>query len=176
MATGRTERNAQGTEHGVRGRHVDGMDGLVEFKVDGSGTPVLFEAAGDDESAGARLVARGTGPVQASATFETALDSVRSAAQSALRVLRDGPLSPDGVEIEFGVKLSAEAGAFITKGTAEGHLVVRLTWTPASPADGQPGQGRGELRAQPQTTRTGHDDPDPADATATTPRTETPRP
>ncbi|WWQ68970.1 CU044_2847 family protein [Streptomyces sp. Q6] len=116
------------------------MDGLVEFKVDGTGTPILFEVAGDEET-GARMVARGGGPVQATATFETALDSVRSAAQSALRVLRDGPLSPDGVEIEFGVKLSAEAGAFITKGTAEGHLVVKLSWsreTPQDPAAGAP--------------------------------------
>ena len=121
MAPGATERN-------VRGQHV-GTDGLVEYRI-GDGTPVMFEAAGEDEARGARLVARGGGPLQATRTFESALDSVRSAAESALRVLRDGTLAPDGVEIEFGVKLSAEAGAVITKGTAEGHLVVRLTWSP----------------------------------------------
>ncbi|MFC9610962.1 CU044_2847 family protein [Streptomyces sp. NPDC056938] len=53
----------------------------------------------------------------------------RSAAESALRVFREGPLKPDGVEIEFGVKMSAEAGALIAKGTAEGHLVVKLSWS-----------------------------------------------
>ena len=52
----------------------------------------------------------------------------------ALRVFRDGSLRPDGVEIEFGVKLSAETGAIIAKGTAEGHLVVRLTWSPSAAA------------------------------------------
>ncbi|NEB74195.1 hypothetical protein G3I40_02905 [Streptomyces sp. SID14478] len=98
----------------------------------GGDTPVLFEAAGEDEARGARLVARGGGPLRATQTFESALDSVRTAAESALRVLRDGTLAPDGVEIEFGVKLSAEAGAVITKGAAEGHLVVRLSWAPGA--------------------------------------------
>ena len=37
---------------------------------------------------------------------------------------------PDAVELEFGVKLTAETGAIIAKGAAEGHLVVRLSWTP----------------------------------------------
>ncbi|MFA3838259.1 CU044_2847 family protein [Streptomyces aureus] len=76
----------------------------------------------------ARL-ARGPSTAQAVGTFESALDGACSAAESALRVFREGPLKPDGVEIEFGVKMSAEAGAVIAKGTAEGHLVVKLSWS-----------------------------------------------
>lgn len=134
------------------------MDGLVEFTVeDGVGGPVLFESDPAEEEAGARLVSRNreTGAVRAAATFESALTSVRGAAESALHVLRDGTLAPDTVELEFGVKLSAEAGAVITKGTAEGHLVVRLSWTP---------QGRGEPREQPRPARAGAQDTEPADA------------
>jgi hypothetical protein len=84
---------------------------------------------------GTRLVGRGDGgPVaQASSTFAGALDGVRSAAQSALRVFRDGSLCPDSVELEFGVKLTAEAGAVIAKGAAEGQLVVRLGWSSRRP-------------------------------------------
>ncbi|MFD7183754.1 CU044_2847 family protein [Streptomyces sp. NPDC059904] len=33
------------------------------------------------------------------------------------------------MQIEFGVKMSAEASAVIAKGTAEGHLVVKLSWS-----------------------------------------------
>jgi hypothetical protein len=106
------------------------MDGLVEFRT-GDGAVVAVEAV--EERSGSRLVSRGDGTVQATRTFESALDGVRSAAESALRVFRDGSLKPDGVEIEFGVKLSAETGAFIAKGTAEGHLVVKLTWSPSTP-------------------------------------------
>lgn len=105
------------------------MERLVEFET-ADGAVVSVEAV--EERSGSRLVSRGDGTVQAAHTFERALDGVRAATSSALRVFRDGPLRPDGIEIEFGVKLSAETGAIIAKGTAEGHLVVKLTWSPGA--------------------------------------------
>ncbi|MEU3525145.1 CU044_2847 family protein [Streptomyces sp. NPDC038707] len=112
-------------------------DGLVEFRTE-DGALVVVDGGGP--RSGARLVSRGDGPAQAARTFEGALDSVRAAADAALRVFRDGSLRPDGVEIEFGVRLSAEAGAVIAKGSAEGHLVVKLSWSPerAEPAPAAP--------------------------------------
>jgi hypothetical protein len=110
------------------------MEGMVEFRT-GDGAVIMVEAA--EEQSGSRLVSRRPdGTVQATRTFESALDGVRAAAESALRIFRDGTLRPDGVEIEFGVKMSAEAGAIIAKGTAEGHLVVKLTWSPSASAAG----------------------------------------
>ncbi|MFD3310289.1 CU044_2847 family protein [Streptomyces sp. NPDC058694] len=103
------------------------MDGLVEFKTD-DGAVIVVEGV-EDES-GSRLVARADGTVQAARTFEGSLEGVRAAAESALRVFRDGSLKPDTVEIEFGVKLTAEAGALIAKSAVEGHLVVKLSWSP----------------------------------------------
>jgi hypothetical protein len=121
------------TEPQLNGKgNGDTVDGLMEFKTD-DGTVIAVEAP-TERRPGSRLVARADGTVQAARTFEGALDGVRAAAQAALRVFRDGALRPDGVEIEFGVKLSAETGAIIAKGTAEGHLVVRLTWSPSSPS------------------------------------------
>ncbi len=97
----------------------------------GSGA-VLVEA--DGPQPGARPVARGGNSlVRAGQTLDEALVGIRTAAESALAVFRDGALRPDGVELEFGVKLSAEAGAVIAKTAVEGHLVVRLSWSP----DGQ---------------------------------------
>ncbi|GHD29986.1 hypothetical protein GCM10010335_19580 [Streptomyces galbus] len=117
---------------GAQSRSTDGgtMAALVEFTT-ADGVAVAVEAA-EPPRPGSRLVARDNGVVQASRTFEGALEGVRAAAESALRVFRDGSLRPDGVEIEFGVKLSAETGAIIAKGTAEGHLVVKLSWSPAT--------------------------------------------
>ncbi|MFE9659539.1 MULTISPECIES: CU044_2847 family protein [unclassified Streptomyces] len=104
------------------------MDELVEFRTD-DGTTVVVSAP--RETAGSRPVSRGgSGPTQAARTFEASLDGARAAAESALRVFRDGTLRPDSVEIEFGVRLTAETGAVIVKGAAEGHLLVRLTWSP----------------------------------------------
>lgn len=105
------------------------MERLVEFET-ADGAVVSVESA--EERSGSRLVSRGDGTVQATRTFEGALEGVRAAADSALRVFRDGTLRPDGIEIEFGVKLSAETGAIIAKGTAEGHLVVKLSWSPGA--------------------------------------------
>ncbi|USQ88143.1 hypothetical protein NFX46_33020 [Streptomyces phaeoluteigriseus] len=106
------------------------MAAVVEFTTD-DGAVVAVESV-EEQRPGSRLVARGDGTVRAARTFEGALEGVRSAAESALRVFRDGALRPDGVEIEFGVKLAAETGAIIAKGTAEGHLIVRLTWSPSA--------------------------------------------
>ncbi|MHA5051338.1 CU044_2847 family protein [Streptomyces sp. SD15] len=103
------------------------MDGLVEFKTD-DGALVVVE--GIEDGSGSRLVARADGTVQAARTFEGSLEGVRAAAESALSVFRDGSLRPDSVEIEFGVKLTAEAGALIAKSAVEGHLVVKLSWSP----------------------------------------------
>jgi hypothetical protein len=102
------------------------MNKLLEFTTE-DGAVVVVESA--DGPGGTRLVSRGEGPAaQATRTFEGALDNVRAAAHSALRVFRDGALRPDSVELEFAVKLTAEAGAVIAKGAAEGQLVVRLSW------------------------------------------------
>lgn len=121
------------------------MDGLVEFRTE-DGALVVVE--GVATRSGARLVSRGDGPAQAARTFEGALDGVRAAAAAALRVFRDGSLRPDAVEIEFGVRLSAEAGAVIAKGTAEGHLIVKLNWSPGqTPERTAPGPTTSEVTA-----------------------------
>ncbi|MGV9278194.1 CU044_2847 family protein [Streptomyces griseosporeus] len=111
------------------------MDDLVEFRTDSGASVVVVT---DGESRGARPVSRGDGVLrQAGQTFDGALESIHSAAESALRVFRDGQLKPDAVEIEFGVKLTAEAGAVIAKTAMEGHLVVKLSWSPGA-AGGTP--------------------------------------
>ncbi len=106
------------------------MDALVEFKTD-SGASVVV--AVDEQSSGARRVSRGDDALlRAGQTFDEALEGIHAAAESALRVFRDGRLKPDAVEIEFGVKLTAEAGAIIAKSSLEGHLVVKLNWKPGT--------------------------------------------
>ncbi|WP_371665918.1 hypothetical protein OG508_08660 [Streptomyces sp. NBC_01108] len=113
------------------------MTALMEFTTD-SGATVTVEV--DRHTPGAQLVALGDDNTLARAgrTFDSALTGIRSAAESALAVFRDGALKPDGVELEFGVKITAEAGAVIAKSAVEGHLVVKLSWspgaTPATPA------------------------------------------
>lgn len=65
---------------------------------------------------------------EAHQTFENALERVRGAAVTALRTFRDKAVGADEVVLEFGVKLTAEAGAVIAKTAAEAHLTVTLKW------------------------------------------------
>jgi hypothetical protein len=58
----------------------------------------------------------------------SALGQVRDAADVALRQFREMISKPDEVQIEFGVKLTAQAGAVIAKSGLEGQLKVKLTW------------------------------------------------
>jgi hypothetical protein len=94
--------------------------------------PIVVEV--DDDEPGFESIARNPGEVihDVQGRFEDALVTLRGAARSALTVFRDDVLDPDGVEIEFGVKLNATAGAVIAKSTMEGHLVVKLTWARGS--------------------------------------------
>lgn len=84
----------------------------------------------DDEEAGfqpASLSFDGT-VYTANERFETALAGARRAAEKTLATFRDLSLRPDGVELEFGIKLNAAAGAVIAKAATEAHLQVKLTW------------------------------------------------
>jgi hypothetical protein len=104
------------------------MAALMEFTTDGGAT-VMVEV--DRHAPGAQLVSRGENSLaRACRTFDSALEGIRSAAESALAVFRNGDLKPDGVELEFGVKITAEAGAVIAKSAVEGHLIVKLSWSP----------------------------------------------
>ena len=40
-------------------------------------------------------------------------------------------LKPDGIELQFGVKLGGEMGVpFVAKGTSEASFSIKLTWAP----------------------------------------------
>lgn len=63
---------------------------------------------------------------KAATTFEHALSEVRTAAGAALAQFRD--LGPDEVELKFGVKLDAQAGAVIARTGLQGQFEVKLKW------------------------------------------------
>jgi len=65
---------------------------------------------------------------QATDTFESALEKVRTAAEGILRQLRSLAQPPDEVAVEFGVKMSAESGAIIAKASGEANFKINLTW------------------------------------------------
>jgi hypothetical protein len=103
------------------------MSELVGFRLGDGTASVIVEV--DDDEPGVRLAAGGRdGVPDASATFDAGFVRVREAAARALAQLSTLPKPPSTVELEFGVKLSAQAGAVIAKTGVEGHLKIKMIW------------------------------------------------
>lgn len=103
------------------------MKRLVEFPLEDGGT-ILVEVDVPEE---AGMVPAGLGegvPEKARQSFEAALDKVRPAAQTIIKKLRSLHDPPDEVEVEFGLKMSADAGALIAAAGVEANYKVTLTW------------------------------------------------
>jgi hypothetical protein len=82
-----------------------------------------------DEVPGASRAGRQNALVTAQHSLEDALTGVRDAAAATIAQFKEMAEKPDEVEIEFGVKLNAEAGAIIARTGMEGHFQVTLRWS-----------------------------------------------
>ena len=103
------------------------MKRLVEFPLEDGGT-ILVEVDVPEEM-GMVPAARGLDVSdKARQTFEAAMDKVRPAAQVIIGKLRTLHDPPDEIEVEFGLKMNAEAGAIVAAGGVEANYKVTLTW------------------------------------------------
>lgn len=101
------------------------MAELARFEL-AEGGDVVIEV--DTAPATSRVSRRDDLVLEAKHSFERALGAVRDAASAALGQFQAMTRKPDEIEIKFGVKLSAEAGAVIAKTGVDGQLEVKLTW------------------------------------------------
>src|ERR1700690_2901866 len=108
------------------------MAELAQFPLNGGGVLVVEVDPADSVSS---RVMRGSAPeaamATATATFESALQTVRCAAEGILHQLRSLAQPPDEVAVEFGVKMNAQAGAIIAKASTEANFKINLTWKKA---------------------------------------------
>jgi Trypsin-co-occurring domain 1 len=104
------------------------MKRLVEFALADGGT-ITAEVEGAELG---RTPTRGALSPQAvdkaGQTFEAALEKIRPAASAIIAQLRHLADPPSEAEVEFGIKLSSEAGALIASASAEANFKVTLTW------------------------------------------------
>ncbi|HSV66969.1 MAG TPA: CU044_2847 family protein [Mycobacteriales bacterium] len=113
------------------------MGYLIEVPVEGGGRLVV-EAGDADVPADLELASVRPGEVvtQARESLERALDQLRPAVSALSGWLTT--LAPDEVTIGFGLRLSAEAGVVVAKGTSEVHFDVTLTWQNGAPTGRRP--------------------------------------
>ena len=102
---------------------------LVEFPLQDGGS-VLVQV--DDGTPGE--VTRGWGDrdlrvvEQARQSFEQAVGRVQPAVQGLLSQLRSLADTPEQIQVEFGLQLSAEVGAFVAGASSTGNFKVSMTW------------------------------------------------
>ncbi|MEO1645577.1 MAG: CU044_2847 family protein [Chloroflexota bacterium] len=105
--------------------------------------PVIFVEFDDNDANnngnnGMRMgqVARGLSLADKSReAVENSLESIKWVGEQLHTVLDGMTDQPDTVELEFGIKVSTEAGV-IVKGTADFHIKAKLVWKKDPPADG----------------------------------------
>lgn len=104
------------------------MAGLLRIAMaDGEGESQLVVEVEDDEPGMVRASRVGNRMHEATVSLEEARTPIRRAAETTLRTFRAA--RPSTVELEFGVKPNASAGAVPTKAGVEGHIVVKPGWT-----------------------------------------------
>ncbi len=106
------------------------MKRLVEFPLEEGGS--ILVQIDEPETGGTIRAGREDTIEKARDTFEDALNRVLPAAKSVVEKLQSMASKPDEIEVNFGINLSAHAGAFIALATAEANFGVTVRWTSAS--------------------------------------------
>ena len=103
------------------------MTQLLEFPLE-NGETIWVEVA-EPEMGGLVPAARpGEVVSRAQQTLEQALEKLKPTAEAIISKLRYISEPPDEIEVEFGLKLSAEAGAVLAAAGAEANYNVKLVW------------------------------------------------
>lgn len=102
---------------------------LVEFPLQDGGTVLVQVDDGAPGEVTRGWADRDTRVVeQARQSFEQAVGRVQPAVQGLLNQLRSLADTPEQIEVEFGLQLSAEVGAFVAGASTTGNFKVSMTW------------------------------------------------
>ncbi|WP_324788490.1 CU044_2847 family protein [Streptomyces sp. H51] len=103
------------------------MAELVVMAVDGDGDgTAVFEVEPGSGGSDLELAADDGLMARAQTSLREALDRVKPALSQVSATVRE--LSPDEMEIQFGLKIGGESGVIIARGTTEVNFAVRVVW------------------------------------------------
>ena len=111
------------------------MDTYIEFKTASGSVLIEVDPASLPKSAKVSKVSPDSVVpsqviVKATAQLGDAFDVVKDTAQAFVAKVELMAVKPDSVEVEFGLKVTGEAGVFaIAKAGAEANFRVKLQWT-----------------------------------------------
>ena len=108
------------------------MRRLIEYNLNSTGqTKVLVEA---DDPTGVpqgqvRVAAGGVAAEQATKAFDAALAGIKPIAAIVMREVTAAVADADEISVEFGIKLTANAGIIIAGTSAEGNCKISIKWS-----------------------------------------------
>ena len=100
---------------------------MIEFPME-DGTTLVVEVEEPIPEGVVRAARPGEIAERAGQTFEAALEKVKPMAATVVSRLRELAQSPDEIHVEFGIKLSASAGAVLASAGVEGNYKVTVVW------------------------------------------------
>jgi Trypsin-co-occurring domain 1 len=108
---------------------VPTMKSVVEYDLEAGGS-VMVEVDVEDEFAEELVPAATPGEMIAKArtTFEKALGGIEPVAKAVIAKVRALEVAPDEVNVQFGLKLTGEAGYIIASASGEANFTLSLNW------------------------------------------------
>ncbi|WP_375498522.1 CU044_2847 family protein [uncultured Nostoc sp.] len=104
------------------------MKRLIQFPLE-DGSYILVEVDKPESEDSIGRIGRQEDLLQkAEQTFETALEGIKPIANTIINKLRTLNQPANEVEVKFGIKMSAEAGAIIASASIEGNYEITLKW------------------------------------------------
>jgi hypothetical protein len=105
------------------------MKRMVEYQLE-NGDKLLVEVELDEAEQEGIVPAAKPGEMAAKATqtLEDAVRQIKPGADAIVAQLRSMSTRPDEMEVSFGIKLSAKAGAFLAAAGVESNFQVILRW------------------------------------------------
>jgi hypothetical protein len=74
---------------------------------------------------------------QSSKALDSAMNTIHAVAQRVTATINSISERPSTVEVDFGLKLTAGAGALVASASTEASFIVKLTWTHKEPSKQQ---------------------------------------
>ena len=90
--------------------------------------PILFEFSIQPGEEEVSLPDVSDLPQKSAEALEQAMGTIKTMAKRTLEAIDTLTNKPTEVEVEFGIKVYAEAGAIISKAGGDGNITVKLRW------------------------------------------------
>lgn len=100
------------------------IDILVDFGDGGGGLVPVARGGGRIGEVTGELVEKSREAI------DKAMDTIQGMAAKTIAAAKNLTDAPDAIEVEFGIKLDAEAGAMVAKAGTEASITVKMVWRP----------------------------------------------